>query len=228
EIRPLFQRRGKHGEILTQPINTPVSFWTTGHELLAYQRVWPQWRYKIMVGYEWKGKGKAYPLREWADYAFGIKNSAKSKADWRYHFGKGLANHITGKFDSSLKLSEETWLTPQGEMTFQETRPGSLRNYFVAALIRGKVRAKVWGEARYWQQFPVNPSIQEMTDSIDIPRSELWRFKLGKKLGDWEIDSEGDLVFLRTGTYIYWNHRKPGKVAYHGIQMRNKRTGKFD
>lgn len=227
DIRPLFQKRGKHGEIQTQPINTPISFWTTGHELLAYRRVWPAWKYRIIKGYEWKGQNKNKPLERWADYAFGIKDSAKDKSDWRYHFGKALANHITGKFDSSLKMSEETWLTPSGPVTFQDTRPGSLRNYFVAALIRGKVRARVWGDSRYWQQFPVRPSIQEMTDSIDIPRSELHRFKLGKGLGQWGIDSEGDLIFNRTGTYTYWG-KKAGKVAYHGVQMRNKRTNRFD
>ena len=228
DIRPLFQKRGKHGEILTQPLNQLIRFWVTGAEINAYKRVWPEWKYKILIGYEWKGQSKNRPLNRWAKFAFGIKNSAPNKSDYRYHFGKGLANHITGKFDSSIKRSEETWLTPEGPMTFQETTPGSLRNYMVAAIIRGIVRAKVWGDSRYWEKFPVNPSIQEMTDSIDVPRSELHRFKIGDRLGQWGIDAEGDLVFLRTGTYIYWGRGKSKKVAYHGIQMRNKRTGKFD
>ena len=205
-----------------------VSFWTTGFEIQAYSRVWPGWKYRILQGYEWRGQNRYKPLQEWADYAFGIKNSARDETDWRYHFGKALANHITGKFDSSLKMSEETWLTPQGPISLQETRPGSLRNYFVASLIRGKVRAKVWGDSRYWQRFPVNPSIQEMTDSIDIPRKELHRFKLGKALGSWGIKSEGDLVYLRTGTYTYWGKHAKGTEGHHGVQLRNKRTNRFD
>lgn len=228
EIRPLFQKRGKHGEIITQPLNSTISFWTTGHEVLAYKRVWPRWRFEVLQGYEWRGQDRKKPLRDWADYAFKIKNNAKNESDWRYHFGKALANHITGKFDSSIRMSEETWLTPSGPIQLQESRPGSLRNFVVAALIRGKVRSKVWGDSRYWEQFPVRPSIQEMTDSIDIPRKELHRFKLGKGLGQWGVKSEGDLVFLRTGTYVYYGKKSKKTEGHHGIQLRNKRTNKFD
>jgi hypothetical protein len=67
-----------------------------------------------------------------------------------------------------------------------------------------------------------------MTDSIDIPRKELHRFKLGKGLGQWGIKSEGDLIFLRTGTYTYWGRKSHDTEGHHGIQLRNKKTNKFD
>jgi len=230
DIRPLFQRRGKNNRIETQPLNKRIQFWTTGLEILAYKKIWgKEWDYKILKGYEWKGQNKYKPLKAWADYAFKIKESAKGdKSDWRYNFGKALANHITGKFDSSLKMNKEEWLTPQGLITIQDIRPGSLRNLFVASIIRGKVRARVWAESRYNQKFPPEPSIQEMTDSMDIPEKNLKHFKISDKLGGWGIECKGTLIFHRTGSYLYYDKGKFPKVAFHGIQFRNPKTGKFD
>jgi hypothetical protein len=125
-------------------------------------------------------------------------------------------------------MNREEWLTPSGLITMQDIRPGSLRNLFVASIIRGKVRARVWFDSRYGQKFPVYPSLQEMTDSIDIPQTMLKHFSLGGRLGQWGLECKGDMIFHRTGSYMYYNRGKFPKVAFHGVQYRDKKTGKFN
>jgi hypothetical protein len=143
-----------------------------------------------------------------------------------------MLNHLTGKFDASVTLNKESWLTGSGEIELAKVKPGMVRNFFVAALLRAKIRARVWGDSRYWQKNPLRPSIQEMTDSIDVPLSELHRFKTGEGLGRWGEECRGDIVFLRAGTYIYFDSKKrqktePLKLAYHGLQIK-KKDGTFD
>ena len=229
DIRPLFLKRGKN-KIELQPLSVPVIFWTTGFEINAYRRVFPRWTYEIMEGWEWRGQSKKKPLREWVKKFHKLKSQVKKEDKlnkWKRDFAKAMLNHLTGKFDSSIELSKETWLTGKGEIELNEVRPGMLRNYFVAALLRAKVRARVWGDSRYWEQFPVKPSLQEMTDSMDIPLSELKRIKLKNGLGNWGKEIEGDIVFIRGGTYFYFQGKKLLKAAYHGLQLRDK-NGNFD
>lgn len=236
ETRALFLKRGK-GNLEEQPLNQTLIFWTTGLEINAYKKVWgSRFKYRVIDGYEWKGQLKYRPLREWVNKFYALKKQIKKEDKvngWKRGFAKAMLNHLTGKFDASVSLGKEQWLTDKGEIELEKIKPGMVRNFFVAAILRAKIRAKVWGDSRYWKKFPKHPSIQEMTDSIDIPKSEVKRFRLGEgKLGIWGKETEGDIVFLRAGTYFYFDpiHRAkrfPLKLAYHGLQLKDAR-GKFD
>jgi hypothetical protein len=235
ETRPLFLKRGK-GNLEEQPLNERIQFWTTGLEINAYRKVWGRrFKFEILDGWEWVGQRKYKPLKEWVKKFYALKKQTKKEDKvngWKRSFAKAMLNHLTGKFDASISLGKEQWLTGSGEIELQKVKPGMVRNYFVAALLRAKIRARVWGDSRYWKRTPRNSSIQEMTDSIDVPLSELHRFKTGEGLGRWGEEVRGDIVFLRAGTYFYFDSKKrqhapPLKLAYHGLQLK-KKDGTFD
>lgn len=236
ETRPLFLKRGK-GNLEEQALNQPLIFWTTGVEINAYKKVWGnRFKFKVIDGYEWRGSNRYRPLREWVNKFYALKKQVKKDDKvngWKRSFAKAMLNHLTGKFDASVSLGKEQWLTDQGEIELSKVKPGMIRNFFVAAILRAIIRAKVWGDSRYWQRFPKSPSIQEMTDSIDVPLAERKRFKLGEgKLGIWGEETRGDIIFLRAGTYFYFDSKRragkpPLKLAYHGLQLKDKH-GRFD
>jgi hypothetical protein len=142
----------------------------------------------------------------------------KGSADeWKRDFHKNLMNHLTGKFDASIRegaLDETVWVTPYGEKHFGGRRPGKLQNKFVAAILRAYARAFMW------EKTIKLPVVQFMTDSVDVPLKYKNRFKLSKAMGGWDLEAEGTLIFFRTGCYGYYS-KKLGwtKQALHAISM---------
>lgn len=220
EIQPLFLGRVKH-RIIMQPLNTPVTFWTTEPEISVYNKIHKAWKYRILNGYVWRGQNSNRPLAKWVALHFAEKSKYQKGTpdEYKRNFHKDMLNHLTGKFDASISTNEECYITSEGEKDFSTKRPGMLRNYFVAAVLRAKARAKVWFDA-------YGLSGQFMTDSIDIPMRYATKkyFDIGSNLGQWAVEvPRGDMVFYRNGAYLYFDSIKktslpPLKNALHGFQ----------
>jgi hypothetical protein len=218
ETQPLFLKRIKGHKIEFQPLNAVISFWCTEPEITAYKKIHKKWKYKILNGFVWRGQSKNRPLARWVELHFKekAKYSKNGPEKFKRDFHKDMMNHLTGKFDANIGVTEEKFITKDGEKDFSYKRPGMLRNYFVAAVLRGAARAYTWIKG-------YNKSVQYMTDSIDIPvkYANSRYFNIGSGLGQWEIEAVGDFIFYRTGLYLYFNWRKnkePLKNALHGFQ----------
>ena len=217
--RPLFYKRNKGHNLSFQPLRTPIVFTATEPEISAYLRVYPKWKFEILEGYCWKGNLKQEaPLKTYMMEHFleKAKYEKGSPDEWKRNFHKDLMNHLTGKFDASVRdggLDETVYITPTGEKRFGTVRPGKLQNFFVAAILRGISRAYMW------EKTIKMPVYQFMTDSVDVPIKYIPKFKLGKGLGEWDLETKGTMVFFRTGCYGY--HTKKGwtKTALHAISM---------
>jgi hypothetical protein len=218
--RPLFYKRNPHNNLSFQALRTPITFTTTEPEIMVYRNRFPSWKFKIIEGYRWKGNThQAAPLKTYMMEHFQEKAKYEkgSPDEWKRNYHKDLMNHLTGKFDATIRqgaTSEIVYITPEGEKSYSTPRPGKLQNYFVAAILRGYARAFMWNST-----FGI-PVAQYMTDSVDIPKRFIGRFKQSKALGGWDLETEGTMIFFRTGCYGYYNRVKGWtKTALHAISL---------
>lgn len=225
EKRPLFLKRIPNKSLEWQPLNQKISFWVTEPEISIYKKLRRGWKFKILDGYVWVGQNKYRPLKLWSEKFFKLKNEVKhnKRLKFLYEFYKGALNHLTGKFDASIHLNPEEWITENGDEIRDRTRPGLLRNYFVASIIRGMVRAYLWKWANRANSF------QEITDSLDIQQKNIKKIPLSKEMGGFSLETKGDLLFIRRKAYLYFdsvrrNTAKPLRVALHGIQLKDWRV----
>lgn len=221
--RPYFQKKiysqsGKSVRLEFIEQEREVVFWTTGFEIKNFKSIFKEWKYEILSGYIWKGQSKYKPMKAWVEFwhkrKIEIDKDDKKRAPER-QFAKLMMNVISGKADSVIFERESYWITKDGIEENGTTINGSLKNYFVATLIRAIPRSICWKTGFETE------SLFEVTDSISIERKYLKKINIENKLGGWGFETgkkfKTDLVFEKLGTYFYFPQRgklKKGPVKY--------------
>jgi len=154
-------------------------------------------------GYIWEGKvSKINPFVEFVEYFYSRKSeSSKSKR----MFYKTIMNSLYGKFIQRTK--DVVFDDDLNEFIVE--RAGGMFNPFIASLITGFVRAELYKlEVKY-------KSMHTSTDSlITKTKNPL----LTNEIGGLSLESEGDILLLRTRLYVLMQQGKITKFVSHGYK----------
>jgi len=193
--------------------------WTTCFELETMKKH-NSIRIEKIHGIEYANTCDHYPqLSGYVDKYFALKNQTK-KTDTRYDAYKLLLNALYGKFIQCIKQGEHDGATiievAPGEFISVEPRhytAGGLFNPFIASLITGHTRAKLYNLMLKYQ------AIHASTDSV-MTQQKIESSDLGKNLGDLTVEMDGcTCILLRNKLYLFTD--KTGKLlekcALHGF-----------
>lgn len=188
--------------------------WTTSYET-ALARVNPDITLTKMWGYVWEPSGVVgrNPFREYVDNFYRLKETTP-KTDPNYNFYKLCLNGFYGKLVATVEQQRMEYvrcedgeeMVVRSDYTYDSVLDryvktekthvaGGLYNPFVATLITGAVRAKLWElEVKY-------EALHSATDSIKTlkPIEEL------KGLGGWKKEVKGRCYLFRNKLYLHYD-----------------------
>lgn len=138
-------------------------------------------------GYEYKpGIKEYYPFKNEINRQYRVKQQSKGKDDFVFYITKSDLNAFSGCCIEKHKKADGTiW-------------GGVLFNPIYASIITGKTRWKVLKEI--WDNKFTHNAIGTHTDSI-LSERKIPHLKIGKKIGEWKYETDGELIMVLTGMY---------------------------
>jgi len=150
----------------------------TKEEVLAYRKYAD---IEVIRGWEYFPTEIRYPFKRYIESLHAEKQRLDKK-DYKYDLVKRMMNALYGSFYEK-RVSEE------------EVKTGKLFNPIYASEITALTRIKVFEEAKRHEK----RVIAMATDSLLLEGKN--RVETSKELGEWDKETEGETVVIRTGVY---------------------------
>lgn len=175
-------------------------------------------KFKVVEGWKYTGKYD-YSMRDFVLFFYIKKKEAKRQKDKiKYHFYKIIMNSLYGK---TIQLNsektanyEDGYKCGKGAYKIINRRvPAGMFNPVIAAWITAYSRIMLYDKMKEYEKYAAYCD----TDSIFLSRN-CPKIKLGKNLGEWDIESSGSLILIREKLYLISNKDKMLKSGRHSFR----------